>query len=154
MLAPEADIKGSLAKAFALVGINDWNSVFWVCHPEVKLGQTSDKLKAIRQVLNGYRSLISAWDKEKLCRKRIGHHRRTGMGNPLWVRPRYYGGDRRAVEHVQLGWAKSKWELYESMILVDVFSQVLINLILINLPLFFLVNNLIIIIIHTVHWRL
>lgn len=58
-----------LVEAFEPIGINDWNSIFWVAHPggpaildevEVKLGLEEDKLSATRHVLSEFGNMSSA----------------------------------------------------------------------------------------------
>ncbi|XP_043688597.1 chalcone synthase 2-like [Telopea speciosissima] len=57
-----------LEEAFNNIGINDWNSIFWVSHPggpaildliEVTLGLKKEKLKASRKVLSEYGNMSS-----------------------------------------------------------------------------------------------
>ena len=56
-------------EAFKPIGINDWNSIFWVAHPggpailneiEVKLGLKEDKLRATKHVLSEFGNMSSA----------------------------------------------------------------------------------------------
>ncbi|KAK1260688.1 Chalcone synthase 1 [Acorus gramineus] len=63
------NIEKSLVEAFAPIGIEDWNSLFWVAHPggpaildqvEEKLKLKEDKLRATRQVLSDYGNMSSA----------------------------------------------------------------------------------------------
>ncbi|KAI9078953.1 hypothetical protein K1719_039102 [Acacia pycnantha] len=62
------NIEKSLVEAMAPIGINDWNSIFWIVHPggsaildkvEAKLGLEKEKLKATRQVLSEYGNMWS-----------------------------------------------------------------------------------------------
>lgn len=57
------NIEGCLVEAFSPIGINDWNSIFWIVHPggraildlvEAKLGLQKEKLKASRHILSEY----------------------------------------------------------------------------------------------------
>lgn len=63
------NIEKSLVEAFTPIGINDWNSIFWIAHPggpaildqvELKLGLEEDKLRATRHVLSEYGNMSSA----------------------------------------------------------------------------------------------
>ncbi|CAJ2672269.1 unnamed protein product [Trifolium pratense] len=63
------NIEKSLVEAFAPIGINDWNSIFWVAHPggpaildqvEEKLGLKEEKLLSTRHVLSEYGNMSSA----------------------------------------------------------------------------------------------
>ncbi|KAK0590292.1 hypothetical protein LWI29_025047 [Acer saccharum] len=63
------NIEKSLVEAFSPIGINDWNSIFWIAHPggpaildqvEAKLGLKEEKLRATRQVLSEYGNMSSA----------------------------------------------------------------------------------------------
>ncbi|XP_048496605.1 chalcone synthase 3 [Beta vulgaris subsp. vulgaris] len=63
------NIEKALVEAFQPIGINDWNSIFWVAHPggraildevESKLGLKEDKLKTTRHVLSEYGNMSSA----------------------------------------------------------------------------------------------
>ncbi|XP_072955506.1 chalcone synthase 1-like [Typha angustifolia] len=63
------NIETSLTDAFAQLGIDDWNSIFWQAHPggpaildqvEAKLGLHKDKLTVSRHVLSEYGNLSSA----------------------------------------------------------------------------------------------
>ncbi|XP_044501324.1 chalcone synthase 2-like [Mangifera indica] len=63
------NIEKSLGEAFTPIGINDWNSIFWVVHPggpaildqvEAKLGLKEEKMRATRQVLSDYGNMSSA----------------------------------------------------------------------------------------------
>ncbi|KAI3518503.1 hypothetical protein L1887_07308 [Cichorium endivia] len=62
-------IEKSLVEAFQPLGIEDWNSLFWIAHPggpailnklEEKLSLKPDKLRASRHVLSTYGNLSSA----------------------------------------------------------------------------------------------
>ncbi|GLT45287.1 hypothetical protein SLA2020_191270 [Shorea laevis] len=62
-------IEKSLVEAFQPLGIKDWNSIFWVAHPdsrvmldqvETKLDLKSEKLLASRQILAEYGNMSSA----------------------------------------------------------------------------------------------
>ena len=55
------NIENTLVKAFALVGIEDWNSIFWVAHPggqaildmvEAKVSLDKKRLRTCRHVLS------------------------------------------------------------------------------------------------------
>ncbi|XP_021297880.1 chalcone synthase [Herrania umbratica] len=59
----------SLVEALSPIGINDWNSIFWIAHPggpaildqvEAKLGLKEEKLKATRHVLSEFGNMSSA----------------------------------------------------------------------------------------------
>jgi chalcone synthase len=63
------NIEKSLVEAFAPIGINDWNSIFWVAHPggpaildqvEEKLQLKEEKLRSTRHVLSEYGNMSSA----------------------------------------------------------------------------------------------
>lgn len=63
------NIEKSLIEAFTPLGIDDWNSLFWIAHPggpaildqiELKLGLTDDKMNATRQMLKEYGNMSSA----------------------------------------------------------------------------------------------
>ncbi|XP_058109864.1 chalcone synthase 2-like [Magnolia sinica] len=63
------NIEKSLVEAFEPLGINDWNSIFWIAHPggpaildqvEEKLNLKTEKLKATRHVLSEYGNMASA----------------------------------------------------------------------------------------------
>ncbi|KAL8158395.1 chalcone synthase 1 [Apium graveolens] len=63
------NIRKSLVEAFKPLGINDWNSIFWIAHPggpaildqiEAELSLKAEKLKSTRQVLRDYGNLSSA----------------------------------------------------------------------------------------------
>ncbi|KAG6475286.1 chalcone synthase 2 [Zingiber officinale] len=63
------NIEKSLVEAFAPLGIDDWNSIFWIAHPggpaildqvEAKLALEKDKMAATRQVLSEYGNMSSA----------------------------------------------------------------------------------------------
>ncbi|PWA28986.1 Chalcone/stilbene synthase, active site-containing protein [Artemisia annua] len=63
------NIEKALTQAFSPLGINDWNSIFWIAHPggpaildqvELKLGLKEEKMKATRQVLSEYGNMSSA----------------------------------------------------------------------------------------------
>ncbi|CAH8359481.1 unnamed protein product [Eruca vesicaria subsp. sativa] len=63
------NIEKSLEEAFKPLGINDWNSLFWIAHPggpaildqvEIKLGLKPEKLKETRNVLSEYGNMSSA----------------------------------------------------------------------------------------------
>jgi chalcone synthase len=63
------NIEKSLVEAFAPIGINDWNSIFWVAHPggpaildqvEEKLHLKEEKLRSTRHVLSEYGNMSSA----------------------------------------------------------------------------------------------
>jgi len=63
------NIEKSLTEAFAPIGINDWNSIFWVAHPggpaildqvEEKLRLKPEKLRSTRHVLSEYGNMSSA----------------------------------------------------------------------------------------------
>ena len=57
------NIEQSLVEAFTPIGINDWNSIFWIAHPggraildqvEAKLGLKEGRLRVTRHVLSEY----------------------------------------------------------------------------------------------------
>ncbi|KAG6478095.1 chalcone synthase 2-like [Zingiber officinale] len=63
------NIEKSLVDAFAPLGVDDWNSIFWIAHPggpaildqiEAKLGLEKEKMAAARQVLSEYGNMVSA----------------------------------------------------------------------------------------------
>nr|P48390.1 RecName: Full=Chalcone synthase 1; AltName: Full=Naringenin-chalcone synthase 1 [Gerbera hybrid cultivar]CAA86218.1 chalcone synthase [Gerbera hybrid cultivar] len=63
------NIEKALTTAFSPLGINDWNSIFWIAHPggpaildqvELKLGLKEEKLRATRHVLSEYGNMSSA----------------------------------------------------------------------------------------------
>ncbi|KAG6478098.1 chalcone synthase 2-like [Zingiber officinale] len=63
------NIEKSLVEAFAPLGIDDWNSIFWIAHPggpaildqvEAKLALEKEKMAATRQVLSEYGNMSSA----------------------------------------------------------------------------------------------
>ncbi|GAB4826144.1 hypothetical protein Ancab_009013 [Ancistrocladus abbreviatus] len=63
------NIENILVDAFKPLGINDWNSLFWITHPggraildgvEKKLGLEKDKMKESRYVLSEYGNLTGA----------------------------------------------------------------------------------------------
>ncbi|KAF7816795.1 chalcone synthase-like [Senna tora] len=63
------NIGKSLEENFKPIGINDWNSVFWVAHPggpailneiEARLGLREEKLRATKHVLSEYGNMSSA----------------------------------------------------------------------------------------------
>ncbi|XP_007032052.2 PREDICTED: chalcone synthase [Theobroma cacao] len=63
------NVEKSLVEAFSPIGINDWNSIFWIAHPggpaildqvEAKLGLKEEKLKATRHVLSEFGNMSSA----------------------------------------------------------------------------------------------
>ncbi|GAB4826145.1 Chitin synthase, class 1 [Ancistrocladus abbreviatus] len=63
------NIENILVDAFKPLGINDWNSLFWITHPggraildgvESKLGLDKDKMKESRYVLSEYGNLTGA----------------------------------------------------------------------------------------------
>ncbi|WVZ07321.1 hypothetical protein V8G54_020667 [Vigna mungo] len=63
------NIEKSLTEAFAPIGINDWNSIFWIAHPggpaildqvEQKLRLKPEKLRSTRHVLSEYGNMSSA----------------------------------------------------------------------------------------------
>ncbi|BAT84855.1 hypothetical protein VIGAN_04232000 [Vigna angularis var. angularis] len=63
------NIEKSLTEAFAPIGINDWNSIFWIAHPggpaildqvEEKLRLKPEKLRSTRHVLSEYGNMSSA----------------------------------------------------------------------------------------------
>ncbi|KAG6478099.1 chalcone synthase 2-like [Zingiber officinale] len=63
------NIEKSLVEAFAPLGIDDWNSIFWIVHPggpaildqvEAKLALEKEKMTATWQVLSEYGNMSSA----------------------------------------------------------------------------------------------
>ncbi|KAJ3681812.1 hypothetical protein LUZ60_014385 [Juncus effusus] len=63
------NIEKSLVEAFTPIGINDWNSIFWIAHPggpaildqvEAKLELQKEKMRATRHVLSEYGNMSSA----------------------------------------------------------------------------------------------
>ncbi|XP_027339239.1 chalcone synthase-like [Abrus precatorius] len=63
------NIEKSLEETFHPLGINDWNSLFWITHPggpailkqiEASLGLKAEKLRATKQVLSEYGNMSSA----------------------------------------------------------------------------------------------
>ncbi|XP_078166119.1 chalcone synthase-like [Carex rostrata] len=63
------NIEKSLVEAFTPIGINDWNSIFWIAHPggpaildqvELKLQLQKEKMRATRHVLSEYGNMSSA----------------------------------------------------------------------------------------------
>ncbi|PKA56868.1 Chalcone synthase 8 [Apostasia shenzhenica] len=63
------NIEKCLQEAFKPLGINDWNSIFWIAHPggpaildqvEEKIGLDGEKLAATRRVLAEYGNMSSA----------------------------------------------------------------------------------------------
>ncbi|KAJ3689907.1 hypothetical protein LUZ61_019071 [Rhynchospora tenuis] len=63
------NIEKSLVNAFTPIGINDWNSIFWIAHPggpaildqvEAKLELQKEKMSATRHVLSEYGNMSSA----------------------------------------------------------------------------------------------
>ncbi|XP_058102816.1 chalcone synthase 2-like [Magnolia sinica] len=63
------NIEKSLVEAFEPLGINDWNSIFWIAHPggpaildqvETKLNLKAEKMRATRHVLSEYGNMSSA----------------------------------------------------------------------------------------------
>ena len=63
------NIEKSLVEAFKPIGINDWNSIFWIAHPggpaildqvESKLGLKEEKLRSTRHILSEYGNMSSA----------------------------------------------------------------------------------------------
>ncbi|KAI3518516.1 hypothetical protein L1887_07321 [Cichorium endivia] len=65
----EKHIEKSLVEAFQPLGIDDWNSLFWIAHPggaaildkvEEKLSLTPNKLRASRHVLSEYGNMFSS----------------------------------------------------------------------------------------------
>ncbi|KAJ4972643.1 hypothetical protein NE237_005817 [Protea cynaroides] len=62
------NIENCLLEAFKKIGINDWNSIFWIAHPggpailnqiETTLGMKEEKLKASRKVLSEFGNMSS-----------------------------------------------------------------------------------------------
>ncbi|XP_078168772.1 chalcone synthase 2-like [Carex rostrata] len=63
------NIEKSLIEAFSPLGINDWNSIFWIAHPggpaildqvEAKLQLEKEKMRATRHILSEYGNMSSA----------------------------------------------------------------------------------------------
>ncbi|KAF5778681.1 putative chalcone synthase [Helianthus annuus] len=63
------NIEKALAHAFSPLGIDDWNTIFWIAHPggpaildqvELKLGLEEQKMRATRHVLSEYGNMSSA----------------------------------------------------------------------------------------------
>jgi chalcone synthase len=63
------NIEKCLVEAFTRLGIDDWNSLFWIAHPggpaildqvEHKLGLKEEKMRATREVLKEYGNMSSA----------------------------------------------------------------------------------------------
>ncbi|KAJ9564292.1 hypothetical protein OSB04_000258 [Centaurea solstitialis] len=63
------NIEKALTGAFSPLGINDWNSLFWIAHPggpaildqvEERLGLKEEKMRATRKVLGEYGNMSSA----------------------------------------------------------------------------------------------
>ncbi|PIN15427.1 Naringenin-chalcone synthase [Handroanthus impetiginosus] len=63
------NIEKNLKEAFEPLGINDWNSIFWIVHPggpaildqvETKLGLKPEKLRSARHVLSEYGNMAGA----------------------------------------------------------------------------------------------
>nr|ADO85325.1 chalcone synthase [Boesenbergia rotunda] len=63
------NIEKILVEAFAPLGIDDWNSIFWIAHPggpaildqvEAKLALEKEKMAATRQVLSEYGNMSSS----------------------------------------------------------------------------------------------
>ncbi|KAJ8432629.1 hypothetical protein Cgig2_033502 [Carnegiea gigantea] len=63
------NVEKALNDAFGQIGIDDWNSIFWVAHPggpaildqvEAKLGLKQDKLSTTRHVLSEFGNMSSA----------------------------------------------------------------------------------------------
>ncbi|KAJ3689908.1 hypothetical protein LUZ61_019072 [Rhynchospora tenuis] len=63
------NIEKSLVNAFTPIGINDWNSIFWIAHPggpaildqvEAKLELQKEKMRATRHILSEYGNMSSA----------------------------------------------------------------------------------------------
>ncbi|CAL9762760.1 unnamed protein product [Musa acuminata subsp. burmannicoides] len=63
------NIEKSLVEAFKPLGIDDWNSIFWIAHPggpaildqvEAKIGLQKEKMQATRRVLSEYGNMSSA----------------------------------------------------------------------------------------------
>jgi len=63
------NIEKALKEAFGQIGIDDWNSIFWVAHPggpaildqvEAKVGLTQDKLSTTRHILSEFGNMSSA----------------------------------------------------------------------------------------------
>lgn len=58
-----------MTEAFSPLGIEDWNSIFWIAHPggpaildqvEEKVGLKKEKMRATREVLKEYGNMSSA----------------------------------------------------------------------------------------------
>ncbi|GMH06894.1 hypothetical protein Nepgr_008734 [Nepenthes gracilis] len=63
------NIEKALTEAFGPLGIEDWNSLFWIAHPggpaildqvEAKIGLKEEKLRTTRHVLNEFGNMSSA----------------------------------------------------------------------------------------------
>ncbi|OAY37102.1 chalcone synthase 2 [Manihot esculenta] len=63
------NIEKSLVEVFSPIGINNWNSIFWIAHPggpaildqvEAKLSLKPEKMRATRHILSEYGNLSSA----------------------------------------------------------------------------------------------
>nr|AIY34670.1 chalcone synthase [Ornithogalum saundersiae] len=63
------NIERSLSEAFSPLGIDDWNSIFWIAHPggpaildqvEQKVGLKAERMRATREVLREYGNMSSA----------------------------------------------------------------------------------------------
>ncbi|XP_078155854.1 chalcone synthase 4-like [Carex rostrata] len=63
------NIEKSLVEAFTPIGINDWNSIFWIAHPggpaildqvEAKLELKKEKMRDTRHILSEYGNMSSA----------------------------------------------------------------------------------------------
>ncbi|GFZ10781.1 chalcone and stilbene synthase family protein [Actinidia rufa] len=63
-----SNIEKCLVDAFTPIGINDWNSIFWIAHPggpaildmvEEKIGLEKEKLRATRHILSEYGNMSS-----------------------------------------------------------------------------------------------
>ena len=63
------NIEKSLIEAFSPLGINDWNSIFWIAHPggpvildqvEAKLQLEKEKMRATRHILSEFGNMSSA----------------------------------------------------------------------------------------------
>ncbi|PSR98322.1 Chalcone synthase [Actinidia chinensis var. chinensis] len=63
-----SNIEKCLMDAFTPIGINDWNSIFWIAHPggpaildmvEEKIGLEEEKLRATRHILSEYGNMSS-----------------------------------------------------------------------------------------------
>ncbi|KAM7258853.1 hypothetical protein ACFE04_014594 [Oxalis oulophora] len=64
-----SNIESILHEVFEPIGISDWNSIFWICHPggpaildavEQKLGLKKEKLSPTKYILNEYGNMSSA----------------------------------------------------------------------------------------------